>query len=572
MLNFLHIENVAVVKKLDIDFGSGFNVLTGETGAGKSIIIDSINMLLGAKTSKEIIRHGQERAVVSASLSNLSDEVYGLCDEMGISYDRDDSFVISRALTLDGRNTVKINSSPATLMQLKAIGSKIINIHGQNENHSFMNKANHILLLDEFAETDNLINSYRELYQKLTSIKSEIARLIEETKQKDTMVDILEYQIKEIASAKLKDIDEEEKLNELRAKLRGAEKLIKSSSVAYKALLQNESGVSACVLIDKAIEALNKIADVEGEANDFIEKLTNFKYEIEDIAERARDFASFDGSGDPQKQLDDVEDRLALIQRMERKYGGSIAEVLNFKAEAEARLKTFENAENKIEDLKFEYKSLYAEATVLASKLHDIRAKEAKRLSIQVLDALVFLDMPKVRFEIRVALHEKDGKPTLNSYGYDDVEFLIATNAGEELSPMNKIASGGELARIMLALKSAMTDQNGADTIIFDEIDTGVSGSTSQKIGIKLAQISKGAQTFCVTHSAQIASLAQNHYFIKKNEIDGRAETSISLLDEAQRVEEIARIIGGIDLTEKQFDAAKELIFQSKSILEGLKG
>ena len=566
----MHIENVAVVKKLDVDFGGGFNVLTGETGAGKSIIIDSINMLLGAKTSKEIIRHGQERAVVSASLSNVSDEVYCLCDELGVPYDREDAFVISRALTLDGRNTVKINSSPATLMQLKAIGSKIINIHGQNENHSFMNKANHILLLDEFAETDGLINEYRELYQKLTSIKSEITKLIEETKQKDTMVDILEYQIKEIASAKLKDTDEEEKLNELRAKLRGAEKLIKSSSVAYKALLQNDSGVSACVLIDKAIEALNKIADVESEANDFIEKLTNFKYEIEDIAERARDFASFDGAGDPQKQLEDVEDRLALIQRLERKYGGSIADVLNFKAEAEAKLKTFENVENKIEDLKFEYKSLYAKATVLAAKLHDIRVKEAKRLSKQVLDALVFLDMPKVRFEIRVDLHEKDGKPVLNSYGYDDVEFMIATNAGEELSPMNKIASGGELARIMLALKSAMTDKNGADTIIFDEIDTGVSGSTSQKIGIKLAQISCGSQTFCVTHSAQIASLAQNHYFIKKNEIDGRAETTISLLDENQRVEEIARIIGGIDLTEKQFDAAKELISQSKSILEGL--
>lgn len=572
MLDFLHIENVAVVKKLDIDFGSGFNVLTGETGAGKSIIIDSINMLLGAKTSKEIIRHGQDRAVVSASFSNIANEVYDLCDELGVSYDKDDAFVISRTLTIDGRNTVKINSSPATLMQLKAIGAKIINIHGQNENHSFMNKANHILLLDEFAENDGLIEKYKELYHKLTSIKSEISKLIEENKQKDTVVDILEYQIKEIASAKLKDADEEEKLNELRAKLRGAEKLIKSSTVTYKALLQNESGVSACVLIDKAIDALTKIADVEGEANEFIEKLTNFKYEIEDIAERSRDFASFDGVGDPQRQLEDVEDRLALIQRLERKYGGSISEVLNFKAEAETKLKSFENAENKIEDLKFEYKTIYSSATELATKLHDIRAKEAKRLSKQVLDALVFLDMPKVRFEIKVALHEKEGKPVLNPFGYDDVEFMIATNAGEELSPMNKIASGGELARIMLALKSAMTDKNGADTIIFDEIDTGVSGSTSQKIGIKLAQISNGTQTFCVTHSAQIASLAQNHYFIKKNEIDGRAETGISLLDENQRVEEIARIIGGIDLTEKQYDAAKELISQSKSILDTLNG
>ena len=570
MLDFLHIENVAVVKKIDIDFSNGFNVLTGETGAGKSIIIDSINMLLGAKTSKEIIRHGEERAVVSASFSNLSHEVYNLCDEYGISYDKDDSFIISRALTLDGRNTVKINSCPATLAQLKTIGAQIINIHGQNENHSFMNKANHILLLDEFANCEDVIEKYKELYIKLNSIKSEIGKLIEENKQKDAMIDVLEYQIKEISSAKLKDINEEEKLNELRNKLRGAEKLIKSSSVVYKALLQNETGVNVCVLIDKAIDALKKIADVESEANEFIEKLTNFKYEIEDIAERTKEFAAFDGVEDPQKQLEQVEDRLALIQRLERKYGGSVEAVIAFKDVAEKKLKSFESVENRIEDLKFEYKGYYLEAIELAEKLHKIRVKEAKRLSMLVMEALAFLDMPKVKFKICVTLHEKDGKAVLNQFGYDEVEFMIATNAGEELASMTKIASGGELARIMLALKSAMSDKNGADTIIFDEIDTGVSGSTSQRIGIKLAEISKGIQTFCVTHSAQIAALAHNHYFIKKSEKDGRAETSITLLNEDQRIEEIARIIGGIDLTDKQFDAAQELIFQSKEILNKL--
>lgn len=570
MLDFLHIENVAVVKKLDIDFGSGFNVLTGETGAGKSIIIDSINMLLGAKTSKDIIRHGEERAVVSASFSNVSREAYNLCDELGVSYDTEDAFIIQRTLTRDGKNTVKINSCPATLAQLKAIGAKIINIHGQNENHSFMNKANHVLLLDEFASIEDLVQKYRELYLNLNAIKSEIAELMEANKQKDTMIDILQYQIKEIASAKLKDLDEENKLNELRNKLKGAEKLIKSSSVAYKALLQNESGVSACILIDKAIEALNKIADVEMEANELVEKLTNFKYEIEDVAERAKDFATFDGVDDPQSQLDRVEDRLALIQRLERKYGASIEDVISFKENAEEKLKSFETAENKIEDLKAEYKAIYSEALDLAKVLHEKREKQAQKLSRQVKDALVFLDMPKVRFEISVALHEKDGKTALNQYGYDDVEFMIATNAGEELSPMTKIASGGELARIMLALKSAMSDKNGADTLIFDEIDTGVSGSTSQKIGIKLAEISMGTQTFCVTHSAQIAALAHNHYFIKKSEKEGRAETGISLLDEEMRIEEIARIIGGIDLTDKQYDAAKELISQSKTILDSI--
>ena len=527
-------------------------------------------MLLGAKTSKEIIRHGEDRAVVSASFSNVNNDVYQLCDELGLTYDRDDSFIIFRSLTSDGRNTVKINSCPATLAQLKAISSKLINIHGQNENHSFMNKANHILLLDEFAGVDEDLLRYSQLYSRLNVIKNEIAKLIESNKQKDTMVDILQYQIKEIASAKLKDAGEEEKLNSLRIKLKGAEKLIKSSSTAYKSLLQNDSGISACVLIGKAIDALEKIADVEQGASELIDRLTNYKYEIEDIAERAKDFASFDGIDDPQHQLEEVEDRLGLIQRLERKYGSTIEDVIKFKSDAEEKLKAFESAEDKIEDLKVEYKSLYSSALELAKEIHSKRVEAAKKLSKQVLDALVFLDMPKVRFQIDVNLHEKGDKPVLNSLGYDDVEFMIATNAGEELSAMSKIASGGELARIMLALKSALSDKNGADTIIFDEIDTGVSGSTSQKIGIKLAEISRTTQTFCVTHSAQIASLAQSHYLIKKKELDGRAETSIVLLEDEERVEEIARIIGGIDLTNKQYDAARELIAQSKAMLTDL--
>ena len=568
MLDFLHIENVAVIKKLSLDFSGGFNVLTGETGAGKSIIIDSINMLLGAKISKDIIRHGQDRAVVSAFFSNVNDEIYELCDELGVTYDKDDDFSITRSLSIDGKNTVKINSAPATLAQLKAIGPRLINIHGQNENQSFMLKSNHVLLLDEYADTSDLLNKYSELFSKLGVIKNEINSLSEETKQKDTMIDILNYQIKEIASAKLKDVNEEEILNELRIKLKGAEKIIKNSGVVYKALLQNESGISATVLIDKAIDALNRLADVEPAAQELCDKLSSFKYEIEDIAERAKDFGSFDGVEDPQRQLDIVEDRLALIQRLERKYGSSISEIIEFKENAENKLKTFENAENRIEDLKFEYKGLYKDACDVANELHVKRVDAAIHLSALVKEALQFLDMPKVRFEIFVNLNEKDGKFILNSTGCDDVEFMIATNVGEELSAMNKIASGGELARIMLALKSAVSDKNGAQTVIFDEIDTGVSGSTSQKIGVKLAKIAKNTQTFCVTHSAQIASLAQNHYFIKKIEVDGRAETGVTLLNDDERVKEIARIISGIDTTEKQFDAAKELLAQSRAMLK----
>ena len=568
MLEFLHIENIAVAKNIDINFNNGFNVLTGETGAGKSIIIDSINMLLGAKISKDIIRHGETRAVVSALFSLVNNDVYELCDELGVSYDKDDMLSISRTITQDGKNIIKINSRPVTLTQLRAIGSRLINIHGQNENQSFLNKSSQILMLDEYANCNEQLSEYKELYQKLCSIKTEISTLYEESKQKEMMVDILNYQIKEINSAKLKSIDEEEKLIELKKKLKDAEHLVKQSSIVYRALLKSESGISASMLIEKAIDALERLSDIEPTAEEMAEKLKSFNFEIEDIAERAKDFGSFDGISDPQKKLQIVEDRLALINKLEKKYGPTINDILKFKNEAEQKLSILESGEERLVELKSEYRTLYIKCCEKAKKLHQMRLNGAIELGELVKNALLFLDMPKVQFKIDVNEVKKDDKHILSSLGYDDVEFLISTNPGEELSSMNKIASGGELARIMLALKSALSDKNGAQTIIFDEIDTGVSGSTSQKIGVKLYNIASTAQVICVTHSAQIAAFANYHYFIKKNEIDGRAETSISILNENERIDELARIIGGIDLTKNQFAAARELIEQSRLLLK----
>lgn len=563
MLDFLHIENIAVVKKLDISFFEGFNVLTGETGAGKSVIIDSVNMLLGAKISREIIRHGQDRAVVSAFFSNVSDTVYEKCDEFGIEYDKEDSFSISRTYTGEGKNIIKINSRPATLMQLKEIGSKLINIHGQNESHGFLNKSNQLNLLDEFANSHHILSTYQQYYSSLNLIKSEISDLVEQGKQKDLMTELLKMQIKEIESAKLKDINEEQKLTEVRNKLKGAEKIIKSASVVYKALYKSESGINATVFIEKSIEALKRLSEFEPLADEMAIKLNDIKFEIEDIAERAFEFCSLDGFDNPEKQLEAVEDRLALIQRLEKKYAPTVEGILQFKIDAEKKLKAFENAENRLEELKTEYKKLYKEAVEIAVQLDQLRKSAAERLSNSIKDALEFLDMPKVQFQIDVRKIEKDKNLVLNSYGFNDVEFMIATNVGEELLPMSKIASGGELSRIILALKSSLSDKNEAETVIFDEIDTGVSGSTSQKIGIKLAKISKTTQTLCVTHSAQIAALADYHFLIKKLEKDGRAESDVKILEESERIEEIARIIGGINLTKKQFDAAKELLAQS---------
>ncbi len=566
MLYSLHIENIAVAKSIDIEFENGFNVLTGETGAGKSIIIDSIGLILGAKGSRELIRQGSEKAVVSALFSNPCESVYALCDEYGIDYDREDLFSVSRMISVDGKSVAKINSRTVSLAQLKSIGVYLINIHGQNENHIFMNKANHILLLDEFAACDKVLDSYLALYSKLTSLKNEITSLREMSKQKDMMIDILNYQVAEITSAKLKDEEEEEKLSELRTKLKEAEKIIKQSSNVYKVICKNDSGISVTYLIDKAIESLIKLADVEPEVSEMAEKLTSYKYEITDIADRARELSSFGGIDDPEQELQNVEARLMLIQKLKKKYGSSITEIIKFKQDAEEKLKAFERGEEKIEELSVEYKKIYQNALETAEKLHEIRCNGAKRLGNTIKEALEFLDMPKVMFEIKVAKNSSNGKTTLSSLGMDDVEFMIATNPGEELAPMNKIASGGELSRIMLAMKSAMSDKNGAQTVIFDEIDTGVSGSTSQKIGIKLRAIASNTQTICVTHSPQIAALADSHFFIKKVEIDNRAQAQIELLSDEKRIAEIARIIGGINVTDKQFAAARELINQSKGL------
>lgn len=566
MLYSLHIENVAVAKNVNIDFSRGFNILTGETGAGKSIIIDSIGLILGAKVSRDVIRQGTQSALVSALFSDVNEKVFELCDEYGIEYDREDLFSVSRAISVDGKSVAKINSRTVTLAQLKAIGAYLINIHGQNENHAFMNKSNHIILLDEYAYCSKELEQYSELYSKLTALKSEISSLVELNKQKDMMIDILNFQVNEISSAKLKDENEEEKLNDLRVRLKGAEKVIKQSSNVYKALCKNDSGISAVYLIDKAIDALNKLEDVEPSAKKMVEKLTAYKYEITDIAERAFEFGSFDGIEDPEAQLQIIEARLLQIQKLKKKYGYSIAEILKFKADAENKLKNFEHGEAKIEALRDEYKRIYQKALETADNLHEIRKESAIKLGGIIKTALEFLDMPKVKFEIKVNKNESNGKTVLSQYGIDDVEFMIATNAGEELAPMNKIASGGELSRIMLAMKSAMSDKNGAQTVIFDEIDTGVSGSTSQKIGIKLCEISKLTQTICVTHSAQISALADVHFFIKKQEVEERAQAQVFVLDENERIEEIARIIGGMNVTEKQFAAAKELIRQSKEI------
>ena len=565
MLESLHIENVAVAKNVTIDFTDGFNVLTGETGAGKSIIIDSINLVLGAKTSKEIVRYGSERASVNALFSDVPRNVIDFCVENGIEYDEEDLFSIQRVITADSKSIAKVNGRTVTLAQLKQIAQGLVNIHGQNENHAFMDKSNHILMLDDYIEVD--LSDYKSSYSQLVDIKSKITELVELNKQKEMMFDILNFQINEINSAKISSADEEDLLISKRIKLKESEKITKLTSNVYRALIKNESGISASYLIDKAIESLDKLSDIEPQNSDLADKLREYKYEIIDIAEKVSDYASFEGSEDPEKELLTIESRLTLIQKLKRKYGATLADVIEFRDNATEKLKNLEAGEEKLLELKQEYKKIYKDAIEKAQILHDARKAGAKELSEKIKNSLEFLDMPKVLFEISVKKNEINSNLTLSQYGFDDVEFMIATNVGEELASMNKIASGGELSRIMLALKSIVSSKKSAQTVIFDEIDTGVSGSTSQKIGIKLCEIAKTTQTICVTHSAQIASLAKTHFLIKKSEVNERAEASVQALDRECRIKEIARIIGGIDVTDKQFAAANELIMQAKDLI-----
>ena len=553
MLQSLHVENIAVIKSLDIDLENGFSVLSGETGAGKSIIIDSINMLSGNRVSRELIRTGEDKALVSAVFSELGDEVKGLLEAYG--FEADDSIMLQRTLSRDGKSTVKLNGRTITQAIQKDICRLLINIHGQNENQRLMSKSAQLEILDAFAENEELLREYSEVYTKLTEAKSRLDELNSNQAEKLRMRDIYAFQLEEINSVKLK-ADEEETLEAERNRLGSIEKISEKVNLVYRALYAGEKG-SAVYLLERSATALEKISDVLPEAKALAERLNDYKYEIEDIALTVRDYAST--SEDPTAKLNKIEGRLDAINKLKRKYGSTIEEILAFRDKTAELLNDIDNADDIKEDISNEIKKLGKIALSLAENIHNKREAAAEKITVGVMENLKFLDMPKVKFKVSVTSGTK-----LKSDGLDDVEFLIATNSGEPLMPLEKIASGGELSRIMLALKCVLADKDGVGTVIYDEVDAGVSGKTSRKVGIKLKEISKLMQIISVTHSAQIASLADNHYLISKRDIDGRTESGVELLDEEGRVNEIARILGGINVTEAQIIAAKEMIEEGK--------
>lgn len=555
MLRSLHIENIAVIRRVDLELGSGFSVLTGETGAGKSIIIDSINLLLGNRVPREIIRTGAESATVSAVFEELSPAVREALSDMGFDC-ADGTLMLQRTLSADGRSRTHLNGQSITQAMQREIARMLVSIHGQSDSQKLLQKSAHADLLDAYAHPTSQLAAYRETYHALRDVRKKIDSIRCDESEKLRLKEMLAFQISDIDAMKLK-VGEEEALTRERDRLLNLEKVNRQAELAYRALRGGEKG-SAMTLISRADAAIRSLAGVVEGAETLSERLQALSAELEDIAETVIDFCD-DDREDPTARIDRIEERLEGISKLKRKYGGSIAEVLTFRDQAKEKLDELDFSEERLERLQSEEKKLLKQANEFAATLTSIRKQAAGEVTAAVTDALAFLDMPRVQFEIAIT------PAALGENGADDVEFLIATNAGEPLQPMIRIASGGELSRIMLALRSVLNDRDGAATVIFDEIDTGVSGKTSRKIGIKLHETARDTQVLCVTHSAQIASLADSHYRISKHERDGRAETEVEELTRDARVEEIARILGGIEITNAQRDAAREMIEEYQS-------
>ena len=561
MLRILRIENIAVAREVELELGRGFSVLTGETGAGKSILIDGLTLVLGGRISKDMIRPGEKNASVTAIFSGV-ENILPVLDDLGIHPDGEGEITVRRVFSEDGKSSTKINGKNASVSDLRELSSLLININGQNDTHTALDQSTHIELLDEYSVLDR--SAYSELYREYLDAVRELKEIKESLRDRSMMTDILKYQIKEIDAAKLSNPDEEEKLEKLRIKLKDIEKISKYTGIVVRALSQSEKGVTAAYMLEKAQAALEQLGGVMENAQELAEKLESMRYEIIDIAEQTSDLIDSDMQN-PEEKLDHVEKRLSLISRLEKKYGADISEILSFREEAAQKLDALESGDLAVREAETALAKAYEAALAEAKRLSGIRSENAKILSDQVGVSLKYLDMPKARFEVKVSRdYSSDGKEILNPNGCDSVCFMFTANPGYPMKELSKVASGGELSRTVLAIKCALAGKHGVDTVIFDEIDTGVSGATSQKIGMKLRELSKHIQVICVTHSLQVASLADAHFFIHKSEKDGKAESFVRLLTDEERISEIARIIGGVTVTDKQIQAAREMLDTNK--------
>ena len=552
MLELLHIENIAIIEAADIEFAPGFNALTGETGAGKSIVIDSLSAVLGQRTSRELIRTGADKAFVSAAFSGMAPE---LTEELGIQPEADGTLLLQREIQTDGKNVCRVNGRPVTVGQLRALGARLLNIHGQHDGQQLLDEEQHIVYLDSFGRVESLAITYAEKYKNFTDIRRQIGALQMDEAEKARRVDTLQYQIEELRRAKLTP-GEEEELTARRGMLRNAEKFLDAVAGADYALNGDDSGGGALSALRQAQDALSGVRHLDDAFGQLYERLGEAYSEVYDIAATVEDKrGELDVSPG---ELDRVESRMDLLYRLKKKYGATVEDMLDYQARCEAELAQIEDAGDTLVRLEQALSKAEKAARQAAQALSDARKAAADRLTAQILTELQQLDMGKIRFAVDFA-----EKP-LDSDGMDTVRFLMSANVGEELRPIHKIASGGELARIMLAMKNVLSEQDHVGTMVFDEVDTGVSGRAAQKVAEKMARISRRKQVLCVTHLPQLAAMADTHFSVEKGERGGRTYTEVRRLDREQRRRELARLTGGSHVSQTMLDGAEELLVQAE--------
>ncbi len=547
MLSLLHIENIAVIERADISFDNGFNILTGETGAGKSIVIDAISAILGERAYRDMIRTGAAKASVRAVFTDVPQLSW--FEENGVEHDPET--IIQREIYLDGKNVCRVNGTLVTVSILRKLGIQLINIHGQHDSASLFDENNHLQFLDDFAANEALRQTYADAYEKVSQLRREIDRMTMDEGEKLRRMETLRYQIEEISKAEL-EAGEDEALEERRKLLQNAEKLSSGMDAAVECLYGGDETDGAASLLAEAERELSRLSRYTESFSELHERVADLMYQVQDVAEAvkdARDDLSYSAD-----ELDRIESRLDVIHRLRRKYGATCADILEYLENAKQELDDIEFADDHLERLKGKLQKAEKVAWDAALALRQNRKTAAKALAERILSELAQLDMPRVQFSCEFTELE------LASNGADAVAFYMSANAGEALKPMSKVASGGELARIMLAMKNVLAEQDRVATLIFDEVDTGVSGRAAQKVAQKLRSVARTKQVLCVTHLPQLAALATTHLLIAKSERDGRTYTSVEPLDLEGRKRELARIIGGATITETTLKSAEEML------------
>ena len=555
MLKVLEIENIAVIEKAAVQFDTGLNVLTGETGAGKSIVVDAINAILGERTSRELVRHGAPQAVVRAFFEGVDPAVQAVIGNLGLEPEADGSLVLYRRISAEGKSSCRINGMPATAAVLRELCGGLININGQHDSVGLLNPAHHLGILDDYAQNRTVFQEYYTLYRELVQVKRELDALITDETEKQRKIDLLQYQVQEIEDAGL-TAGEEQTLENRRKVLSNASAIRDRLAQSYALLSGSDDAAGAVDLLGEASNAVDAAAQLDPALTAAAGQLLDLYYNAKDVA--ADLIGRLNAYDTNDAELDEVEQRLDLLYRLKRKYGSTVEDVISFGQKAREELDSIQHSQQRYDALQAEKLRLYAKAREKAEALTQTRLKAFEELNTRISGTLDFLNMPGVRMTLR---HTRG---PLASHGQDSIEFYISTNPGEAPKPLAKIASGGELSRITLAIKNAMADKDAVPTVIYDEIDSGVSGKAAGRIGEVLRQSAQGHQILCITHTAQIAALADCHLLIQKNVSNERTYTEIHPLDENGRVEALARLISGDHVTELSRANAREMLQEHK--------